>query len=624
MSAFLLPSNNTPRWIIFLIDVAFVLIAYIAAYLLRFEFNPPADEIELGLKFLPFLILIRVVSFWIGKTYSGIIRYTSNQDSKRIFLTLLAGSILMLVLNFSRHLFFDGIYFIPNSIVILEFILTLIAMVISRIAVKLLYMELKSQKKTNANALIYGAGEAGLIAKRTIDQDGKASKNVVGFIDDDSKKSGKSLEGASIYHTSKAEELMSAGNIDELIISIQGLSPAKKAAIAETALKYQVKVLSVPPANSWINGELSINQIRKVPIEDLLGREPIQLDKAIVQELVKNKVVLVTGGAGSIGSELVRQIIHYKPKMVIAFDQAESPLYDLQQSLQRKGLSSNCEFVIGDIRQRDRVKRLFDFFKPQLVFHAAAYKHVPLMEENPSEALLANVLGTKNIADLSMENKVERFVMVSTDKAVNPTNVMGATKRLAEIYVQSLNSQGETKYITTRFGNVLGSTGSVIPLFKRQLETGGPITVTHEEVTRYFMTIPEAVQLVLEASVMGNGGEIYVFDMGKSVKIIDLARKMIQLAGLEEGRDISIEVTGLRPGEKLYEELLTKDESTLPTHHPKIMIAKTRQEEYLTVSKQVEELIALFGPQNNESIVKKMKELLPEYKSNNSVYSKLD
>jgi len=624
MSAFLLPSTNTPRWIIFLIDLCFVLIAYIAAYLLRFEFNPPADEIDLGIRFLPILLGIRMISFWIGKTYSGIIRYTSNQDSKRIFITLLSGSILVLALNFARHLYFDGIYFIPNSIVILEFILTLIAMVISRIAVKLLYMELKSQKKTNANALIYGAGEAGLIAKRAIDQDGKASKNVVGFLDDDKKKSGKSLEGASIYHTSKAEELMAVGNIDELIISIQGLSSIKKAAIAETALKYQVKVLTVPPANNWINGELSVQQIRKLPIEDLLGREPIQLDKAIVRELVKNKVVLITGGAGSIGSELVRQIVHYQPKKVIAFDQAESPLYEIQQALHREGLSGNCDFVIGDIRQRERVKRLFDFYKPELVFHAAAYKHVPLMEENPSEALLANVLGTKNIADLSLENKVERFVMVSTDKAVNPTNVMGATKRLAEIYVQSLNARGETKYITTRFGNVLGSTGSVIPLFKRQLEEGGPITVTHEEVTRYFMTIPEAVQLVLEASVMGNGGEIYVFDMGKSVKIIDLARKMIQLAGLEEGRDISIEVTGLRPGEKLYEELLTKDESTLPTHHPKIMIAKTRQEAYETVSTQLNELIALFGSQNNESIVKKMKELLPEYKSNNSIYSKLD
>lgn len=624
MFQFLIPNKNTPRWIIFLIDLALVFLSYVVSYLVRFEFSPPKDEIDFGLAFLPWLLLIRAVFFYLGKTYSGIIRYTSTQDTTRIFTVLVGGSLVFWAMNMLRYYTFDELYFIPNSIIILEFIFTLAAMVISRISIKLLYMELKSQKKTNANALIYGAGEAGLIAKRTIDQDGRANKNIVGFIDDDSSKSGKTLEGVSIYHTSKSEELMSNGKIDELIISIQNLDRAKKAAIAEIALKHNVRVFSVPPVNSWINGELSVHQMRKLPIEDLLGRDAISLDNPGIKEVLSGKVVLITGAAGSIGSELVRQIVHYNPKQVIAFDQAESPLYDLQQELLREGKAGHCEFVIGDIRQRNRVKRLFDFFKPQIVFHAAAYKHVPLMEENPSEALLANVLGTKNLADCAQDFNVERFVMVSTDKAVNPTNVMGATKRLAEIYVKAKSSNGSTRFITTRFGNVLGSNGSVIPLFRRQIEEGGPLTVTHEEVTRYFMTIPEAVQLVLEASVMGQGGEIFVFDMGQSVKIIDLARKMIRLAGLEEGRDIQIDITGLRPGEKLYEELLTSDENTLPTHHPKIMIAKTRESDWEKVDKDVNALIELFGTQNNENIVRKIKELVPEYKSNNSEYTKLD
>lgn len=624
MFQFLIPDRNTPRWIIFLIDLVFVLLAYVFAYLVRFEFNPPPIEISLGVSFLKYLIFIRAISFLLGKTYSGIIRYTSNQDSKRIFITLLSGSLVFLALNQLRSHFFDGIYFIPNSIIILEFLFTLVMMVVSRIAIKLMYLELKSPKRSKSNALIYGAGEAGLIAKRTIDQDGRAEMNIVGFIDDDSSKSGKKIEGASIYHVSKAEELMAQGKINELIISIQNLSSEKKAAIADIALKHQVKVLNVPPVKSWINGELSVHQMRKLPIEDLLGRKSIELNNPEVHELIRDKVVLVTGGAGSIGSELVRQIVHYNPKKLIAFDQAESPLYELQQELSRQGLKEQCDFVIGDIRQYGRLKRLFDYFQPEIVFHAAAYKHVPLMEENPSEALLTNVQGTKHLADLTLEFDVKKFIFVSTDKAVNPTNVMGATKRLAEIYVQSKNSVGETQFITTRFGNVLGSNGSVIPLFKKQIENGGPITVTHPEVTRFFMTIPEAVQLVLEASAMGKGAEIFVFDMGQSVKIIDLARKMIALAGLEEGKDIQIEISGLRPGEKIYEELLTSDESSLPTHHPKIMIAKTRESDHEKIKSQLTDIDELFTAQNNETIVQKIKALVPEFKSQNSEYTKLD
>jgi FlaA1/EpsC-like NDP-sugar epimerase len=618
-----IPARNTPRWIIFLADIGFSILSLTLAYFVRFEFQPPLIEVTLALRFAWIFILIRALSFIISRTYAGIIRYTSTQDTKRIFLTLAAGTLAFLLLNQLRYHFFDGIFFIPNSIIIIEFLLTLFAMVVSRIAVKLLFIELKGNK-TAARVAIYGAGEAGLIAKRTIDQDAAAKKTVVAFLDDDGKKAGKKLEGTTIYFSGKADDIFAKEKIDELIISIQKVPKEAKHKMVAAALRHNVRVLTVPPVKSWINGELSVYQMRNIRIEDLLGREPIQLDNKNVLEYLQDKTILITGGAGSIGSELVRQIVYYRPAKVIVFDQAESPLYELQQELNRNGKGQLCEYAIGDVRQEDRVRRLFDHFKPQIVFHAAAYKHVPLMEDNPTEAVLANVKGSKVVADLSDEYGVERFVLVSTDKAVNPTNVMGATKRAAEIYVQSRSVSSKTAFITTRFGNVLGSTGSVIPLFKKQIEEGGPITLTHAEVTRFFMTIPEAVQLVLEAGAMGKGGEIFVFDMGESVKIIDLARQMIKLAGLEEGKDITIEITGLRPGEKLYEELLTNEENTLPTHHPKILKAKVRHSNPDESRKQIEELISLFNEQNNDKLVKKLKEIVPEFISNNSDFSRLD
>ena len=380
----------------------------------------------------------------------------------------------------------------------------------------------------------------------------------------------------------------------------------------------------MPPVKSWINGELSFKQIKKININDLLERDPIQLDLQLIRNELAGKVVLVTGAAGSIGSELIKQIIPFKPLKIILVDQAESPLYDLERDLNDDALAEGFEVVIGDIRSESRMRRVFEHFKPQLVFHAAAYKHVPLMEHNPSEALLTNVWGTRILADLSAEFNVLKFVMVSTDKAVNPTNVMGASKRIAEMYVQSLGQTCSTKFITTRFGNVLGSNGSVIPIFKKQIERGGPVTVTHPEITRYFMTIPEACQLVLEAGTIGLGGEIFIFDMGKSVKIIDLVRKMIKLYGLTVGKDIEIIYTGLRPGEKLYEDLLNDHENTMPTHHPQIMRATVQEFDFEHINNQVNELTTLFSSQNNFDIVSYMKTMVPEYKSNNSIFEKLD
>jgi FlaA1/EpsC-like NDP-sugar epimerase len=537
---------------------------------------------------------------------------------------LASGTALFLVLNQVRFHFFDGVFFVPNSVLLIDFLVTLFAMITSRIAVKVIYLEFKSPTRSMSNVVIYGAGEAGVITKQAIDRDRASGIAVIAFIDDDKNKSGKKIDGTSIYHSRKAEEFFSQGKVNQMIISMQNITPERRAAMVDLALKYNIKVLNVPPVRRWINGELSLRQLREIKIEDLLGRSEIKLDNPEVQTLVEGKRVLVTGAAGSIGSELVRQISAYRPDLLVLFDQAESPLYELEQELKVLGVHERCEFVIGDIRQEDRVRRLMEAYRPQLVFHAAAYKHVPLMEENPSEAILANVKGTCNVAMLSHQFEVERFVLISTDKAVNPTSVMGATKRVAEIYVQSMNQISNCAFITTRFGNVLGSNGSVIPLFKKQIEQGGPVTVTDEEVTRYFMTIPEAVELVLEAGTMGKGGEIFLFDMGESVKIIDLARKMIRLSGLEIGKDIEIRVTGLRPGEKLYEELLANTENAIPTHHPKILKAQVRPYDFDRAEREISSLIKLFGTQNNAALVGKLKEIVPEYRSANSIFKDLD
>ncbi len=531
---------------------------------------------------------------------------------------------LFVIANLISYNSWNERYIIPFSIIVIEFMASTFGLIAFRILVKILYFELKNPSREKQYVLIYGAGESGLIAKRTLDRDAGSKYKVLAFIDDDEKKVGKKLEGIRIEHSSKLESILQKESIAHIIISIQGLSKFKVAEITDLCLHYNTKVLNVPPVTKWINGELSFKQIKKVRIEDLLGREPIKLDENKIKQQLQNKVILITGAAGSIGSEIVRQVAHYNPKKILMLDQAESALYELEFELQEKGLNKICETIIGDVRNYARLENVFKTFCPKVVFHAAAYKHVPLMENNPSESIITNVLGTKNTADLASKYGVETFVMISTDKAVNPTNVMGASKRIAEIYTQSLNEKSDTNFITTRFGNVLGSNGSVIPLFKKQIEHGGPITVTHPEVTRFFMTIPEACQLVLEAGAMGRGGEIFVFDMGHSVKIIDLAKKMIRISGLTLGKDIQIVYTGLRPGEKLYEELLTDKENTIPTHHPQIMIGKVQSYSFEEISKEIEDLIALFNKQNNMDIVGKMKKIVPEFKSKNSVYEKLD
>ena len=618
----LFPKKNTPRWLIFIIDISICLFAIFLSYMLRFNFHiPPVDLRDLP-TVVSIILSVRILSFSIGKTYAGIIRYTSSKDAQRIFIVISIGSLTLAVIDVCSYAYAAKII-IPTSIIIIDYIVTVFLLVSLRTLVKVLYYELKNPKRDKTKVIVYGAGEAGVITLRTLDKDAGTKYKVVAFIDDDRKKKGKKIEGVRIHHTNELDDLLKNSDISFIIISTVHIPTSKKQMVVEKCLSYNTRVLNVPPISSWINGQLSFKQIKKVKIEDLLERDEIVLDKEKTYAQLHNKIILVTGAAGSIGSEIVRQIIHFNPQKIILLDQAESAIYDLVNEL-KEFKQTSFEEVIADIRNNQRMENVFKHFKPQIVYHAAAYKHVPLMEMNPSEAVSTNVGGTKIVADLAVKYAVEKFVFVSTDKAVNPTSVMGASKRAAEIYIQSLGITTKTKFITTRFGNVLGSNGSVIPLFKKQIEKGGPITITHPEITRYFMTIPEACQLVLEAGCMGNGSEIFIFDMGKSVKIVDLAIKMIRLSGLTVGKDIEIVYTGLRPGEKLYEELLNNAENTLPTHNKHIMIAKVQPYNFENIKPEVLKLIELFETQDNIKIVKQLKSIVPEYISNNSIYESLD
>ncbi len=612
-----------PRWIILVVDIAIVFFSLTLAYLLRFNFDIPQDEIQDFYKAYPTVLGIRLFSFFITKVYRGIIRYTSSSDIIRISSVLLVGTMVMFILNFITFAI-NKAYITPTSVLLIEFISTSLLMIVLRIVAKMLYFEFRFSKKPKLDVIIYGAGELGVIAKRTLDRDRAAKYNIVAFVDHHKKRINTRIEGIKVYSPEKLNNLVDDNHVSHLIISSNSIEKSQKNKLIEECLNHDITVRDVPPIENWINGELSFNQIKHVKIEDLLGRDEIEIDLNKIGEQVNNKVILVTGASGSIGSEICRQLLKFKPKKLIMFDQAESPMFELNVELLSTYSKVNWEVVVGDIRNKERLENTFINFNPQMVFHAAAYKHVPLMENNPCEAVETNVGGTKILADLSVKYSIEKFVFISTDKAVNPTNVMGASKRTAEIYVQSLNKVSKTKFITTRFGNVLGSNGSVIPVFKKQIDRGGPVTVTHPEITRFFMTIPEACKLVLEAGTIGVGGEIFVFDMGESVKILDLAKKMIQLSGLQLGIDIQITFAGLRPGEKIKEELFSDKEMMLTTHNSKILIAKVREYTFDEVLPIINNLLHLAKKQNNNNLIAGVKALIPEYKSNNSEYSSLD
>ncbi len=610
------------------IDLGIIAFSCLLAYVLRFNFSLVDLSRSSFIEGTLFYSVCGAVAISVTSSYKGIVRYTGLQDGFRIISMVFLNAILVVLGNLIYFSSFQ-LNIVPYSVIVISFLSAALILFNYRLIVKYILSYYKNAIFKKARVLVYGAGQTGIITRHVIDSSPRT--HTVGFLEDDRNKIGKVLDGVKIYSANfqEVEPLFKDLGIDELVITVKDLSLELKNELVDLCIKNQVKIRTIPPVDKWVKGELSFNQIKEINIEDLLGREAIKLDRGTVGNDLQGKRVLITGAAGSIGSELVRQVIQFNPESLILIDQAESDLYSIEREIKQKDSRTRITLYLADITNKDRIRSIFEYHKPELVYHAAAYKHVPMMESNPSEAIGCNILGTKLLADLSVEFRVRKFVMISTDKAVNPTNVMGCSKRIAEIYVQSLNNQlaqgsGGTSFVTTRFGNVLGSNGSVIPLFKKQIQAGGPITVTHPEVTRYFMTIPEACQLVLEAGTMGKGGEIFIFDMGRAIKIADLARKMVYLSGFEPGRDIDIVFTGLREGEKLYEELLNKHENTLPTHHRKIMIAKVKEYSYDEINKFVELFNDLVYDNNELKMVALMKELVPEYKSNYSRYEMLD
>jgi FlaA1/EpsC-like NDP-sugar epimerase len=613
------------RWLVLCIDVFLVCFSFLLAYIVRFDISFNFNKESFYFQF-PLVFTIALLSFLLVGSYKGIIRHTGTKDAFNVFLGITIFSLSVSFFVIINQLFsVFKVFTIPKTIILIHYLISVFILILSRYIFKAFYEVLSTELKSITNALIYGAGDSGIITYGALNRDTENSYDIIGFIDDDRNKINKKIDRIKIYELSKInKEFIEKFQINEVIISTKKIKPGRLLEITDYLLNLNLKVKIVPPLTKWIDGALEANQIKQVNIDDLLDRQQILIDNPIVKRDVNSKVILVTGAAGSIGSEISRQLAAYNIKHLVLVDQAKSALYDLQQELHQKG-SSIFSALVADVRDKKRMREIFEQYKPHKVFHAAAYKHVPLMEDSPYEAVKINVLGTKTIADLAVKNKVERFVMVSTDKAVNPTNVMGATKRVAEMYISCLSKlQKKTKFTTTRFGNVLGSNGSVIPLFKRQIENGGPLTVTDQNITRYFMTIPEACRLVLEAGAMGDGGEIYIFDMGKSVKIFDMAKRMISLSGLKYPEDIDIKITGLRPGEKLYEELLANGESTIRTYHEKIMIAKTQKVDVDSVLRLIEEFSSKKNRLTNHEIVGMIKEIVPEYISKNSQFEKLD
>lgn len=627
-----------------MLDLAICMVSLTIAYYLRYNLD------FANFLYIPFsrniliLTVINCLVFYRLKTYAGIVRYTSAQDTFRILMAVVLTNTIFLLLNLAVVSFaYEPL--LSNKVLILNGFASFLMLIIYRIIVKHFFMYVKNLSLDKRKVIIYGAGEAGLATKRTFDHDLKLNKTIVAFVDDDLRKVGKSIDGIQILNAARLEELILLHELDELIFASYSIPPDRKNEVVDLCLASEVKVLNIPSADVWTGGHFKTAQIKNINIQDLLNRQQIEIDFSGIKNQLRGKRILITGAAGSIGSEIVRQLMNFEASLIILCDQSETALHHIYLELEETRQNVNFQAFVGDVRDEKRMKHLFETYKPHFVFHAAAYKHVPLMEDNPAEAIKTNVLGTKTIADLSVKYGVMKFVMISTDKAVNPTNVMGASKRIAEIYVQSLNNSLNapnfvfsnglsylndlevrpiTKFITTRFGNVLGSNGSVIPRFKEQIEKGGPVTVTHPDITRYFMTIPEACRLVLEAGCMGKGGEVFIFDMGKSVKIVELAKKMIRLAGLIPNQDIKIEFSGLRPGEKLYEELLNDHENTLPTHNQKIMIAKVREYVFSDIESQIYKLILSAKQSDDRGVVGAMKQLVKEYLSNNSIYEELD
>jgi FlaA1/EpsC-like NDP-sugar epimerase len=637
---FLLRNRIAPKWAVFGLDMLIACFAIIYANYLRFNFD---FELIKTADLVDDLIIVTItnsVLFYIFKTYHGIIRFSGFQEAFRSVAAIFYSFFLMLVLNVVMSTF-KLTQFTPISVLFIYFFISSFLLFGYRLLVKHLY-NISINHEDNTHVVIYGAGQNGSVLKKTIEQTSNNRFKIVAFIDGDENLVGKTIDTVKIFPFNQIKHVFKSWQIKTLFFAKQDFDLDEKNKIVDYCLEHNVKVMNIPPMREWIQGQLNVNQLREVKIEELLGRKQISLKNEHVINHLRDKKVLITGAAGSIGSEIARQIASVYPTSLIICDQTETGLYELEYELQQKfSLGSALKVYLGDVKDESSMNTLFKTYLPEVVFHAAAYKHVPMMENHPSEAIRNNVLGTKMLADLCEFYEVDKMVLISTDKAINPTNVMGASKRIAEIYCQALQNRIElpivdngivqmagakkrTKFITTRFGNVLGSNGSVIPRFQEQITNGGPVTVTHPDIIRFFMTIPEACSLVLEAGTMGNGGEVFLFDMGEPIKILDLAKKMIRLAGLTPGKDIELRFTGLRPGEKLFEELLNKEEEVIPTHNKKILIAKVMEYDFERVSESINTLIDLAKVNNDEDVVKQMKRIVPEYISNNSIYESID
>ena len=623
--------NYLPRWMVFFMDVFLTIISsqisYIIVRSLRVKFY---DTLDVPSRY-GIVVLVNIFFFIVFKTYSGILRYSTFIDGLKLLYATICTFFTLVLINYSTYYFIGKkIYLLPQLGI--DFIITFSSLLLFRVFIKLVYENISIYEKNSKaqRTVVYGT-DANAISVVTALQSEKIKRfQIVGFIDKKKSDFSKRILNIPILNSKKKiTVILRALNAKVLILSDNKLTNIEKIKIVEDCLEVNIKVYNSGTITDWENQEAISKKVIEFKIEDLLDRSTISLDQTPISNQILNNTVLVTGAAGSIGSELARQIIGFNPKKIIILDQAETPLHYLRAELEKLNSNSKISTIIGDVRNKEILKEVFVNFKPEVVYHAAAYKHVPMMEDNPSQAIFANVIGTMNTAELAMEFGVKNFVFISTDKAVNPSNVMGASKRIAERCIQGLsliakNEKRDIKYITTRFGNVLGSNGSVVPLFTEQIQNGGPITITHPDVIRYFMTIPEACQLVLEAGAMGNGGEIFIFDMGAPVKIIDLARKMIRLAGLIPERDIEIKTIGLRPGEKLYEELLNDNSKTVPTHNSKIMIAKDTCDDHDLLFQKVNELITIANNNNKNELVTKMKEIVPEFVSMNSHFNQLD
>lgn len=622
-----------PRWIILLLDIVVVVFTGIVSYYLIFRTGLVYIKQENLSISIPLYLIVSTLSFRAFRTYAGIIRHSSYIDAVKIFFSQFTTAFLLLSVNtlfnnITGHLLYLNIGILINAIFSFSFLF------LYRVLIKQLFenfFNLNSNHKL-VRAIIYGSDANAIAVANALKSELPARFKIVGFIDKSSHNKSKMILGLPILqHKKKVSVLMRIFNAEALVIADKSLSKEEKLSLVDECLEFNYKVYTVPLISDWEDQKEISKKVKNFQIQDLLERKPIVLDNKSISSQLKGKTVLITGAAGSIGSEIVRQVIQFNPSTIVMLDQAETPLHHLGLEIAKLECNAEICSIIGDVRDKAALDKIFERFRPEVVYHAAAYKHVPLMEENPSQAIFVNVQGTKNVAELACAYNADSFVMVSTDKAVNPSNVMGASKRIAEKFVQALHNNliiekgnCKTKFITTRFGNVLGSNGSVVPLFTKQIEAGGPITLTHPDIIRYFMTIPEACQLVLEAGAMGRGGEIYIFDMGKPVKIIDLAKKMIMLAGYVPEKEIAIKIVGLRPGEKLYEELLNDTSKTLPTHHDKIMIAQEEYEDFHNLKSNLAELIEAANNYDADDVVTRMKLIVPEYISMNSSYELLD